>query len=96
MPTTSTTSRPRPSPSRVRRRVCWSHPSPCSPPPIRTRVLRQAALEAGALAAELFHAHVLDIDRLVTDWHGQKWVDLPGHLRAVRRGGLLTFEPQTG
>jgi tRNA(Ile)-lysidine synthase len=36
------------------------------------------------------------MDRLVTDWHGQKWVDLPGHLRAVRRGDVLTFDPQPG
>ena len=54
---------------------------------IRTRVLRLAALEAGALSAELFHAHVLEIDRLVTDWHGQKWVELPGHVRVVRATG---------
>ena len=60
---------------------------------IRTRVLRQAALEAGALPAELFHAHVRELERLVTDWHGQKWVDLPGHLRAIRHEGLLTFKP---
>ncbi len=61
---------------------------------IRTRVLRLAALEAGALPAELFHSHVLEMDRLVTDWHGQKWVDLPGHVRAVREGGRLTIGPQ--
>jgi tRNA(Ile)-lysidine synthase len=65
-------------------------------PAIRTRVLRSAAVEAGALRAELFHSHVLEVDRLVTDWHGQKWVDLPGHLRAVRRHELLVFEPVSG
>ena len=54
---------------------------------IRTRVLRLAAIEAGALTAELFHAHVLETDRLVTDWHGQKWVELPGHVRVVARTG---------
>lgn len=58
---------------------------------IRTRVLRLAALEQGALPAELFHAHVLELDRLVTDWHGQKWVDLPGNLRAGRREGTVFF-----
>ena len=66
------------------------------PEAIRTRVLRLAAVQAGALAAELFHAHVLEVDRLVTDWHGQKWVDLPGRVRAVRRGGLLALEPNPG
>ena len=29
------------------------------------------------------------MDALLTDWHGQKWVDLPGHVRAVRRDGRL-------
>ena len=61
---------------------------------IRSRVLRLAAVEAGVPSAELFHTHVVELDRLVTDWHGQKWVDLPGHLRAVRHEGLLTFKPQ--
>jgi tRNA(Ile)-lysidine synthase len=59
--------------------------------PVRTRVLRLAALAAGAPAAELFHEHVVAIDRMVTDWHGQKGIDLPGHLRAVRREGALVF-----
>ena len=63
------------------------------PDAIRSRVLRLAAVQAGALPAQLFHTHVLEIDRLVTDWHGQKWVELPGHLRALRRDGLLLFEP---
>ncbi len=63
------------------------------PDAIRSRVLRLAAVEAGSPAAELFHGHVVGLDRLVTDWHGQKWVDLPGRLRALRRDGLLGFEP---
>lgn len=63
---------------------------------IRTRVLRLAALDAGALAAELFHAHVLEMDRLLTDWHGQKWVELPGHVRVRRTHGLLTFDRTPG
>ncbi|HEX4685234.1 MAG TPA: tRNA lysidine(34) synthetase TilS [Nocardioides sp.] len=60
--------------------------------PIRTRVLRAAAVAAGAPPGETFHQHVVAVDALVTDWHGQKWVDLPGHLRAVRREGVLAFE----
>lgn len=62
------------------------------PPAIRRRVLRIAAVEAGAIDAELFHEHVLAVDALITDWRGQKWIDLPGHLRAVRRDALLVFE----
>ena len=37
-----------------------------------------------------------EMDALLTDWHGQQWVDLPGHLRFLRRGGLLGFAPATG
>jgi len=58
-------------------------------PAVRRRVLRLAALAAGAPGSELFHDHVMAMDALLTDWHGQKWVDLPGHLRLVRREGRL-------
>ncbi|WP_445258426.1 tRNA lysidine(34) synthetase TilS [Nocardioides aurantiacus] len=58
---------------------------------VRLRVLRAAALAAGALPAELSSAHLDDLDRLVTAWHGQKWVDLPGHLRASRSDGVVGF-----
>jgi tRNA(Ile)-lysidine synthase len=66
------------------------------PDAIRTRVLRLAAVRAGSPPAELFHSHVSEVDRLVTAWHGQRWVDLPGHLRAVRRDGVLRLEPTAG
>jgi tRNA(Ile)-lysidine synthase len=62
------------------------------PAPIRRRVLRLAALAAGAPASELFHEHVLAVDALLTRWRGQKWVDLPGHLRCYRRDGRLVME----
>ncbi|MFC4783190.1 tRNA lysidine(34) synthetase TilS [Nocardioides sp. MAHUQ-72] len=60
-------------------------------PAVRRRVLRLAALAAGAPAAELFHEHVVAMDGLLTDWHGQKWIDLPGHLRCRREHGRLGF-----
>jgi tRNA(Ile)-lysidine synthase len=65
-------------------------------PALRRRVVRSAALLAGAPASELFHEHVLAVDALLTDWRGQKWIDLPGHLRAVRRDALLVLEPTPG
>jgi tRNA(Ile)-lysidine synthase len=58
-------------------------------PALRLRVLRLAVLAAGAPAVELVAGHLQEVDRLVTAWHGQKWVDLPGHLRAVREGEVL-------
>jgi tRNA(Ile)-lysidine synthase len=62
------------------------------PGPIRSRVLRSAAVTAGSPPGDLFAQHVLAMDALVTDWHGQRWVDLPGRLRALRRDGVLTIE----
>lgn len=62
------------------------------PPSLRHRALHRAALEAGAPAAELTRAHVLEVDRLLVDWRGQRWIDLPGPLRAVRRAGVLVIE----
>ncbi|WP_028643470.1 tRNA lysidine(34) synthetase TilS [Nocardioides sp. URHA0020] len=59
------------------------------PDAIRRRVLRLAALAAGAPASELFHEHVLAMDALLTDWHGQRWVDLPGPVRCSRVDGRL-------
>ena len=54
------------------------------------------ALDAGAPPAELFHEHVLALDSLVTAWRGQKWVDLPGHLRGVRRERRVEVTPPPG
>ncbi len=68
---------------------CPSPGSPRQPDAVRRRVLRVAALVAGAPASELFHEHVLAMDALVTDWRGQRWVDLPGHLRGQRVDGGL-------
>jgi tRNA(Ile)-lysidine synthase len=59
---------------------------------LRLRVLRLAALRAGSPASELFRVHVLELDRLVTDYRGQQWVDLPGHMRAAREEGRLRFQ----
>ncbi|RYC14268.1 tRNA lysidine(34) synthetase TilS [Nocardioides zhouii] len=63
------------------------------PPSLRHRVIHRAALEAGAPASELTRHHVLEVDQLIVAWRGQRWVDLPGHLRALRRDGLLVVEP---
>jgi tRNA(Ile)-lysidine synthase len=62
------------------------------PAAVRTRVLRSAALEAGCPAGALTAAHVSRIGELVTDWHGQRGVDLPGGVRARRRHGQIVFD----
>jgi tRNA(Ile)-lysidine synthase len=62
------------------------------PDAVRARVLRSAALDAGCPAGALTAGHVARIGELVTDWHGQRGVDLPGGIRALRRSGRLCFE----
>ena len=61
------------------------------PAAIRTRVLRDAAIMAGCPHGALTAGHVERIDALVTGWHGQRWVDLPGGVRAWRRDGKVWF-----
>ena len=61
------------------------------PAAIRTRLLRGAALAAGAPAGALTQEHVTQLDALVTGWHGQRGVDLPGRIRCQRRCGRLLF-----
>jgi tRNA(Ile)-lysidine synthase len=62
------------------------------PAAVRRRVLRLAALESGCPATELFLVHVDTLDALVTNWHGQRAVHLPGHVTAQRLGGVLRFD----
>jgi tRNA(Ile)-lysidine synthase len=59
------------------------------PDAVRTRVLRQAALEAGCRATDLTAGHIAAVDALVTDWRGQRWIDLPQGIRAARKGGFI-------
>jgi tRNA(Ile)-lysidine synthase len=66
------------------------------PRAVRTRVLRRAAIAAGSPPGTLAAVHVDEVDRLVTAWHGQRHVDLPGGVRAARRyGKLLLFREPT-
>ena len=61
------------------------------PAAIRTRVLRDAAIMAGCPPGALTAGHVEPIDALVTGWRGQRWVDLPGGVRARRQAGKVWF-----
>jgi tRNA(Ile)-lysidine synthase len=61
---------------------------------IRTRLLKRAAIAAGVPAGSLTAAHVGELDALITDWHGQRWLDLPGGVRCLRRYGRLQFTAQ--
>jgi tRNA(Ile)-lysidine synthase len=61
------------------------------PAAVRTRALRLAAIAAGSPAGGLTARHVRELDRLVTDWHGQGPVALPGDLVGLRRCDRLDF-----
>ncbi|MGW7262807.1 tRNA lysidine(34) synthetase TilS [Streptomyces sp. NPDC054842] len=61
------------------------------PPAVRRRILRRAAIEAGAPAGSLFARHVEEMDRLITGWRGQGAINLPGKVVARRQGGRLVI-----
>lgn len=63
-----------------------------TPQALRTRVLRRAALAAGAVPAELFAVHVAALDRLA-DAPGGAQVQLPGRVSAVRERDRIAFRP---
>lgn len=60
------------------------------PRALRTRVWRLLAVEAGSGAGQLTAAHVESLDALLTSWHGQGPLNLPGHVQASRSGDLVT------
>jgi tRNA(Ile)-lysidine synthase len=64
------------------------------PTAVRTRVLRRAAIDAGSPATDLDAGHVVELDRLVTDWHGQGPLHLPGAVSASRACGRLALSRQ--
>ncbi|MGN6244587.1 MAG: tRNA lysidine(34) synthetase TilS [Motilibacteraceae bacterium] len=61
------------------------------PVAVRGRVLRRAAVLAGCPAGALAADHVAAVDGLVTRWHGQGPLDLPGGVSASRACGRLVL-----
>jgi tRNA(Ile)-lysidine synthase len=65
-----------------------------NPAALRQRIIRMTV--AAEFGVSLSRAQTLEVARLVTDWHGQGILDLPG-IKVERRGRLLVFsaaEPQ--
>ncbi|TBN57974.1 tRNA lysidine(34) synthetase TilS [Glaciihabitans arcticus] len=58
------------------------------PPALRQRLIRFVV--ASEFHLSLSRAQTLEISRLVTDWHGQKSLDVPG-VKVERRGGRIVF-----
>jgi tRNA(Ile)-lysidine synthase len=61
------------------------------PRPVRTRVWRRLAVAAGAPAGQVSTRHTEACDALLTRWHGQGPVSLPGPLLATRSGGRVSI-----
>ncbi|MFC7407073.1 tRNA lysidine(34) synthetase TilS [Georgenia alba] len=60
-------------------------------PALRSRAIRSAAVRAGASAGALAAVHVEAVEALVTDYHGQGPVHLPGPVVVRRTCGRLAF-----
>ena len=61
------------------------------PDALRTRVLRCFLIAGGVPANDLTREQVRTVDSLVTNWHGQKQIDLPGRMNVVRESGRLSL-----
>ena len=59
------------------------------PRAVRSRVLRRAALDAGSPPGSLTRDHVRAMESLISHWHGQGPIDLPGPVRVERGYGRL-------
>ena len=60
-------------------------------PAIRTRLIRKLAIEAGCVVNDLTREHILAIDALITNWHGQGPLNMPGGVNVERGHGRLKF-----
>jgi tRNA(Ile)-lysidine synthase len=64
-------------------------------PAVRGRVLHAWARSLGVSGSALSHRHVDALGGLVSDWHGQGPVHLPGAVAVARRDGRLRVEAIT-
>ncbi|WP_285115518.1 tRNA lysidine(34) synthetase TilS [Leifsonia sp. fls2-241-R2A-40a] len=62
------------------------------PAALRQRIIRLVV--SAEFGISLTRTHTLAVAALITDWHGQGPLDLPG-VRVVRQNGLLSFHPTT-
>ncbi|WP_136710112.1 tRNA lysidine(34) synthetase TilS [Agromyces sp. H66] len=61
-----------------------------NPAALRQRIIRHVV--ASEFGVSLSRSQTLEVARLVTDWHGQGPIDLPGGIRARRAHGLLLVQ----
>ena len=60
---------------------------------VRVRVLRAAIYSAGAPEGTLSADHLAPVEALITDWHGQGEISLPGGVKVLRISGRLSLLP---
>ncbi len=63
-----------------------------NPPALRHRIIRYVVASEFGIGLE--RTHVEAVARLITHWHGQKALDLPG-VRVARHAGMLVFQANT-
>lgn len=63
------------------------------PKAVRTRVIRLALYAAGAPTGSISADHVVAVEALVSAWHGQASLDLPGGVKVARLSGRLSLLP---
>ena len=61
---------------------------------IRSRVLRAAIYAAGAPSGSITADHLASVEALVTSWHGQGALSLPGGVKVERISGRLSLLAQ--
>jgi len=61
------------------------------PVAIRSRVLRRAIYAAGAPSGSISAEHLVPVEALITNWHGQGELALPGGVKVLRNSGRLTL-----
>ncbi len=61
------------------------------PKAVRSRVLRRVILAAGAPSGSITADHVAAVEALITAWHGQGEVSLPGGVKVGRISGRLSL-----
>ena len=65
------------------------------PKAIRSRVLRLAIYQAGAPSGSLTAEHIEAAEALISNWHGQKEVSLPGNVKLLRISGRIVLSAST-
>ena len=61
------------------------------PKAVRTRILRSAIYAQGAPHGSISADHIAGVEALVTSWHGQGVISLPGGVKVSRMSGRLSL-----